>query len=257
MEDDFTRQADEVEALQSIYPDEWRVENKPSRSYSIRLLFVTLYISLPLNYPSQAPPTYQLSAPELKRKEKEELAMLLDKTYMENLGEPVLFQWVEAIRNYLDERSATGVSASGEEARSCASSDSDGPADDSPRIPFIHGESITDRKSTFQGHAAFITSVADVEAVLAELKRNRKIASAKHNVLAYRLKRRDSVVVQDCDDDGESQAGRRLLHLLQIMDVDGVAIVVSRWYGGIHLGQDRFKHYNNAARSVLSDIGYS
>lgn len=28
-------------------------------------------------------------------------------------------------------------------------------------------------------------------------------------------------------------------------------MVVSRWYGGIQLGPDRFKHINNAARCVL------
>lgn len=29
-----------------------------------------------------------------------------------------------------------------------------------------------------------------------------------------------------------------------------VAVVVSRWYGGIQLGPDRFKHINNATRFV-------
>jgi hypothetical protein len=29
---------------------------------------------------------------------------------------------------------------------------------------------------------------------------------------------------------------------------------VSRWYGGIHLGPDRFKHINNCARNVLQDV---
>ena len=33
-------------------------------------------------------------------------------------------------------------------------------------------------------------------------------------------------------------------------------VVVSRWYGGIHLGPDRFKHINNAARQVLDANGF-
>lgn len=35
------------------------------------------------------------------------------------------------------------------------------------------------------------------------------------------------------------------------MDVKNVVVVVSRWYGGIQLGPDRFRHINNAARQVL------
>ena len=33
-------------------------------------------------------------------------------------------------------------------------------------------------------------------------------------------------------------------------------VVVTRWYGGIHLGPDRFKHINNAARTLLDVCGY-
>lgn len=32
-------------------------------------------------------------------------------------------------------------------------------------------------------------------------------------------------------------------------------VVVSRWFGGILLGPDRFKHINNAARSLLNTCG--
>lgn len=35
------------------------------------------------------------------------------------------------------------------------------------------------------------------------------------------------------------------------MDVWNVIVVVSRWFGGIHLGPDRFKHINSAARDVI------
>ena len=38
---------------------------------------------------------------------------------------------------------------------------------------------------------------------------------------------------------------------MQILDVKNVIIVVSRWFGGILLGGDRFKLINNAARDAL------
>lgn len=43
----------------------------------------------------------------------------------------------------------------------------------------------------------------------------------------------------------------------QILDVRNVMVVVSRWYGGILLGPDRFKHINNCARNILVEEGYA
>lgn len=39
-------------------------------------------------------------------------------------------------------------------------------------------------------------------------------------------------------------------------DVTGVVVIVSRWFGGIHLGADRFKHINAAARDALMVGGF-
>jgi len=43
---------------------------------------------------------------------------------------------------------------------------------------------------------------------------------------------------------------------MQIMDVWNVMVVVSRWFGGTHLGPDRFKHINAATRDVLIKGGF-
>ena len=36
-----------------------------------------------------------------------------------------------------------------------------------------------------------------------------------------------------------------------MMDANNTLVVVTRWYGGVHLGGDRWKHINNAARSAI------
>lgn len=120
----------------------------------------------------------------------------------------------------------------------------------------LHGEPFTDRKSTFQAHLAHIVTSDQAKQVLEELKKNRKINNATHNVMAYRIfcENRNSFI-QDCDDDGEAAAGSRLLHLLQILDIKNIIVVVTRWYGGILLGPDRFKHYNNCARGLMKVAG--
>jgi hypothetical protein len=38
--------------------------------------------------------------------------------------------------------------------------------------------------------------------------------------------------------------------------VRNVLVVVSRWFGGVFLHNDRFKHINNASRMILVNHGY-
>merc|ERR1712126_242939 len=121
----------------------------------------------------------------------------------------------------------------------------------------VSGPTIEDRKSVFQGHTAAVTSQDEVTSVIQKLMENGKIARAAHNMYAYRIQTGDQgVTLQDCQDDGEDAAGGRMLHLLQVLDVKNVLVVVTRWYGGILLGPDRFKHINNASRQVLEVAGY-
>ena len=63
------------------------------------------------------------------------------------------------------------------------------------------------------------------------------------------------VVHHDFDDDGETAAGGRVAEMVRLMGVSDVAIIVTRWFGGILLGADRFKHINNVARTLLENHG--
>lgn len=118
----------------------------------------------------------------------------------------------------------------------------------------VHGEPFTDRKSTFQGHACPVRSVADVRAFVALLLDDRKVERALHNMLAYRLV--GDFVIKDNDEDGEDGAGSKLAHLLELTKAENVAVVVTRWFGGVLLGPDRFRHINTAARDVLEAGGF-
>lgn len=130
------------------------------------------------------------------------------------------------------------------------------PVSEQQTLPEIYsGETISLKKSTFQGHAAIVYTVDDVKRVLKKLQENRKVSQATHNIVAYRLSGvAEGSFVQDYADDGEINAGSRVLHLLQIMDVKNVVVVVSRWYGGILLGPDRFRLINNCAREAITAL---
>lgn len=123
-------------------------------------------------------------------------------------------------------------------------------------VEIVHGEPFTDRKSTFQAHLARVTSELQVTWVRNRLMENSKIARATHNIAAWRVwDESRGVQLHDNDDDGENAAGSRLAHMLAITGAQNILVVVSRWFGGIHLGPDRFKHINNAARELLVKCG--
>ncbi|XP_046991004.1 protein IMPACT-like isoform X1 [Schistocerca americana] len=263
MEDNVTKQADEIEALASIYGDDWKVEDEVNRSYSISLKEcgqeITLYFILPPEYPSTAPPKYQLSAPGLKPEEKNLIISALDELSILQCGQTVIYEWVEKVRELVQDflpldkgTEDFGIDSAAFSSVTCEQQEYEF---ELPQI--IHGETITDRKSVFQGHAAPVFYAEQVKAILQKLYENKKIANATHNMYAYRIFKDDTKsFLQDCEDDGETHAGGRLLHLLQILDMKNVLVVVTRWYGGILLGPDRFRHINNAARQVLEQGGF-
>lgn len=121
-------------------------------------------------------------------------------------------------------------------------------------LELFASEPIRDRKSAFVGRACRISHPSQVPQVISYLMSDRRIARAAHPVInAWRCEV-GNILHQDNDDDGETAAGGRLAHLLQILEVNNVLVIVTRYFGGIHLGPDRFKHINQAARNAL-DIG--
>lgn len=58
-------------------------------------------------------------------------------------------------------------------------------------------------------------------------------------------------LVRQHEDDGETAAGSRLAFLLEVTHAENVLVLVSRWFGGVLLGDIRFKHITSAARAAL------
>ncbi|OCH95923.1 UPF0029-domain-containing protein [Obba rivulosa] len=135
-------------------------------------------------------------------------------------------------------------------------SDGEGASKMPEGIEIIEAEPILDRKSAFVGRACRITDPVQVPMILAHLMADRRISRAAHPIINAWRCRVGSVLHQDNDDDGETAAGGRLAHLLQILEVDNVLVIVTRYFGGIHLGPDRFKHINQAARNALEIGGF-
>lgn len=124
--------------------------------------------------------------------------------------------------------------------------------------PWILSDVVTEKKSIFVARAAHVTSPDQAKTYLAHLlATDKKVAKATHNMTAWRIRGDNGVQYQDCDDDGETAAGGRMLHLLELMGVWDAMVVVSRWYGGVHLGPDRFRIINQTARDAIVKGGFA
>ncbi|XP_044765152.1 protein IMPACT-B-like [Coccinella septempunctata] len=249
--DNISQQVEEVEVLKSIYENEWIAEDG-NESFIMKISpSVKLFITLHIDYPSEKPPKFELMAPELSADEKIKLYKEFKTIYEESMGSPILYQWIEKLKEY------TIFKPKNINEKKKAKRQKNKPNNGFERFSkqVVHGPIIEDRKSVFQGHVCAVSSEAEVKNFIEFLMENKKIAQAKHNIYAYRIFKNSSIL-QDCDDDGENHASKRVLHLLQLLNVENVIVVVSRWYGGIQLGPDRFKHIKNAARRALVQAGY-
>ncbi|GIX96622.1 protein IMPACT [Caerostris extrusa] len=271
-------QAEEMEVMTSIFDKEWKIINLNSYNIDIRNSFkksVFFEVFLPKDYPLNSPPRWEISAPWMRKDAKEELKLIL-KMYLSIIQEFIEDPSTEdnisnnpkynstVSENELDSLSikepknqALPEIFHGECIEDRKSIFQAHAAADQALPEIFHGECIEDRKSIFQAHAAKVTSEKQVKKkILEKLKECKKIATATHNMFAYRISGNTKYPIQNSDDDGEGRGGNVILALLQKCEATNVVVIVTRWYGGVHLGTDRFRHICDAAKSVLIEAGF-
>lgn len=109
---------------------------------------------------------------------------------------------------------------------------------------------VTDRGSKYAVSGCPVQSRADVDAALKQLKRNKKFAKATHNTWAAVLS--DGTPLKG--DDGESGAGLVIVRMLERAELTDHLIVVTRWYGGVKLGGDRFRRVQDCVAAYLDEL---
>ncbi|UWQ95080.1 YigZ family protein [Rhodobacteraceae bacterium M385] len=108
---------------------------------------------------------------------------------------------------------------------------------------------VSDRGSKYAVSGGAVADRAGVDAFLKELKRKKKYAKATHNTWAVLLSGGPLK-----NDDGEGGAGQVILQMLEREDLRNHVVVVTRWYGGKHLGGDRFRHVATCVRTYLEAL---
>ena len=105
---------------------------------------------------------------------------------------------------------------------------------------------VRDKGSKYAVSGGPVSDRTGAKAFVKALKRHKKYARATHNTWAALLP--EGPVKND---DGESGAGMVILRMLEREGLEGHIIVVTRWYGGVKLGGDRFRHVQTCVRHYL------
>ncbi|KAJ9639922.1 hypothetical protein H2199_006155 [Coniosporium tulheliwenetii] len=253
--------ADEITSINSIYGDKTLtplsqpadISSEPTTLCTLRLPAshhsVSLRLKFPYSYPD-APPAIlgtQSVGDDIAKGEgakvvevvREILARIFEP------GLPCIYDLLEEVAQALggddgeetgeEERAhgdetattaATPMSASASASAPAAAAHTEtSPADPAP--PWTLSPVLTEKKSIFLARAAPATTPAQARTYLTHLlSTDKKAAKATHNISAWRIRdpSNEGIVYQDCDDDGETAAGGRLLKLLQVMDVWGLLL---------------------------------
>lgn len=293
-EQDRERRSSEFVALSAIFDEVVGDEADGPWQIPLQIGGAVLEIHLPPDYPSKSPPTPVLFAPAISDDKVTVIAQALLDMFEEDVE--CVFTWVAHVKELLQEveeseqeaaSAAAAAAAAAEEQELVAAAASleiepDGGytyvpptpkygqrvrhfgaevSDDQFKVAVVSGEPFHPPKSgpgeTFQAHVAPVTSMGQVNWVLAFLLRDKKIARATHNMIAYSFVDAErGVKIFDNDDDGEGGSGAKLASTIENTGAQNVLVVVSRWFGGVHLGPARFKYIASVAGALLDEQGF-
>lgn len=265
---------DEITSINSIYEQDTLEDLAGSSSiYTLTHPLrpeISIRVEFPPDYPD-APPSVlgtQSTGPNTAKGQGQQLVELVRSVLGEVFtpGSPCVFDLIEETTARLEQLglSAPTDPSNGSQATEKSGEDTSliGPAhaddqhqqadDLGEEPPWIISDVVTEKKSVFVARAAPVYTTEEAKRYLRHLLAvDKKASKATHNITAWRILGDNGVQYQDCDDDGETAAGGRVLHLLELMGAWNLMVVVSRWYGGVHLGPDRFRIINQVAREAV------
>lgn len=112
---------------------------------------------------------------------------------------------------------------------------------------------IEDRGSKYSVTASLVENEQELNNFLKKLKSDKRYQQASHNSYATKFKI-DDKVIELKSDDGETGAGMIILRSIRKSNLINVVIVVTRWFGGTPLYNDRFKHIQDSTQEILKKI---
>ncbi|KAI9709847.1 MAG: eIF2 kinase Gcn2p negative regulator [Chrysothrix sp. TS-e1954] len=261
--------ADEMLSINAIYePHTLQSYGHSNNVLALKLdaLPIALLLSFPKQYPNQ-PPELSGTVTMGTESSRQEASMIMEhaRQVLRDVyvpGQPCIFDVAEGLREKpgLPDVNRVG-SRHVKEANFDESSvleESKDPSNTTVNVDpdWAISEVLTEKKSVFVARAAEVATTWQAQQNIQHLLgTNKKVAQATHNITAWRIcgtsSNPSAATYQDCDDDGETAAGGRVLHLLQLMGAWNLVVVVTRWHGGTNLGPDRFRIINAVTRDAV------
>lgn len=112
---------------------------------------------------------------------------------------------------------------------------------------------LTSKSSVFIAHAASLTSSSQRAGLVSRLMAEKPhLETATHNAWAARTSYGGSPLVQEASfDDGESGCGAFMLAVMREAEVKNTVVVLTRWFGGVMLGPDRWRLMRECVNEAL------
>lgn len=112
------------------------------------------------------------------------------------------------------------------------------------------------KKSRFLTHLKPVKNEAEAKAYIDKVRSEHK--TANHNVPAVIIREPGKPIIERCSDDGEPSgtAGKPVLEVLKREGLTNVAVVITRYFGGILLGSGGLvRAYSEAAKAGVDEAG--
>jgi putative IMPACT (imprinted ancient) family translation regulator len=121
--------------------------------------------------------------------------------------------------------------------------------------PIIIYDIIVDCGSRYSVVAKKVSNEAEIPLFVKTLLQDPYFHKATHNSSAYRIATPEWAIIESLDDDGETGAGMCILREMRRANAVDMIIIVTRYFGGVHLQTDRFRHVIDATKKMLEKIG--
>ncbi|KAK1759687.1 hypothetical protein QBC47DRAFT_372800 [Echria macrotheca] len=123
-----------------------------------------------------------------------------------------------------------------------------------PKTIWATSQPVTLKSSTFIARATQLSDPAQRKQLIQSLlNENPKLKTATHNAWAYRVSSPGGRIREESFDDGESGCGNLMLRVMREHNAVDTLVVLTRWFGGIMLGPDRWRLMRNVVTGALSE----
>lgn len=123
-----------------------------------------------------------------------------------------------------------------------------------PKKLMIFKNIIIDRKSKYTVVAINVKEKDEVKNMYDFVKKDSYFKKATHNSYAFRISLENGSILEGKNDDGEIWAGMCILRELQRENAQNMMIIVTRYFWGIKLENDRFKNIIHACKIFFQKI---